>query len=244
MNKLKLWLVVVFCFIFSKVTEAQGEAAVYVDNGKNNASEGFYLKSAATYAYDHGKMSLHGGLLFDLVSPGSHIFSGARVKLSRKFMVKGFSFESHALYLYNRFSDLVHEKNWGILLSIDRTHFTCKLGTGFKTYHITGLAGELYNIDSDRDLHEKWNMMYFLGYKLKPKGHEWNTGLAITNTDHFLINQETNPMLCLSGTYNFTPPLHAFVEVWHKSSGTLNISVNHFGFFIRTGIIWKPNLEN
>ena len=43
--------------------------------------------------------------------------------------------------------------------------------------------------------------MYRLSYYLKPADDKWNVCLSVTNIDYFVINQETNPVLNLSGLY-------------------------------------------
>ena len=135
------------------------------------------------------------------------------------------------------------ESNWGILANIERKHFTWKLGTEFRTYHVTKEAIENFDIESNKNLHENWNMMYLLGYNLYPADNLWNIGIAITNIDHFIINQETNPMFFLQGKYKVSLPLTIYFESWYKSAGTLNISANYFGFLFRTGLIWELDLK-
>ena len=44
--------------------------------------------------------------------------------------------------------------------------------------------------------------MYSFSYFLKPTDENWNVGLSVTNIDHFVINQETNPVMNLCGLYN------------------------------------------
>ena len=98
--------------------------------------------------------------------------------------------------------------DWGILAYLELKHFTFKLGTEFRTYHITQKASEEYDIESNKNLHENWNIMYLAGYNLKPIDNKWNIGIAITNIDYFLINQDINPMLYLQGKYRVTPPIN------------------------------------
>ncbi len=55
-------------------------------------------------------------------------------------------------------------------------------------YGIKGDAGKF---------HENFNMMYSIGYYIKPTDDGWNAGLAITNFDSFIIEQGVNPALRL-----------------------------------------------
>ena len=223
--------------------QAQLTLSAYIDAGDNNVSEGLYIKSSALGEYQINKFRIEGGAQFDLKNAGSNFLSGGRLIVAREFSIKKFQFETQGLFMYDPFSPLVHESNWGVLINIPREHFNYKLGTEFKTYHITNKAENDYNITSNKKLNENRNLIYLVKYVLKPPDHKWNAGASITNTDHFLINQETNPMVNIEGRYAISSPLTLYVESWYKSAGSLNISANYFGFFFRTGIIWNPDLK-
>ena len=220
--------------------EAQVKIVPYLDAGSTAVSEGGYLKAAVLGGYRLNNFILEGGLQLDAAGSGSTLFSGVSLSPGWAFTIRTFRFESRAFFLYNRFSEPIHEYNWGIIAGQARPHFTWQLGTEFRTYHITRKAASEYGIESDNNLHENWNMVYHLGYNLRPAEHKWNAGIALTNMDHFLINQGTNPMLFLKGRYRITAPLDLFAEAWYKSAGAMNLSANFFGFFIRTGVIWQP----
>lgn len=207
-------------------------------------SEGLFIKTSVWGAYQMGKINVSGGGQFDLKSAGPNFFTGVSLIVTREFIIKEFQFDVQGLFLSNFFSDLAHEYDWGILANTELKHFTFKVGTEFRTYHITRKASEEYDIESDKNLHENWNIMYLAGYNLKPPDHNWNIGLGITNMDHFLINQEINPMFYFQGKYWITQSLMLYIEPWYQNSGSFNLSANYFGFFIRTGLIWKIDLQN
>lgn len=226
--------------IFTSVEmHAQGLLSTYIDAGENNISEGLYIKTALFGQYHFVKTRIEGGIQLDVKSANSNFLTGISLKASQEFVIKEFPFEVQGLFMYTPFSDVIHESNWGMLINIERSHFNFQLGTNFRTYRITQKAAENYDINSSRSLHENWNLMYLVGYDLKPEDHTWNIGVSITNIDHFLINQETNPMLKFRGKYAISTPLTIYAESWYKSAGSLNISANYFGFFFRTGLIWK-----
>jgi len=229
--------------IISENLEAQFLFSSYIDAGENNVSDGLYVKTSVLGAYQFASTKIEAGSQFDLKSASSNFYTGTNLKVSQEFMIKGFQFEIQGLLLYNTFSDLIHESDLGIQVNIERRHFTYKLGTEFRTYHITQEAFEKYYIESNKKLHENWNLMYLVGYNLNPIDDIWNIGISITNIDHFIINQETNPMIYLQGKYKVSLPLTLFAESWYKSAGALNISANYFGFFFRAGVLWELDLR-
>lgn len=227
-----------FLFLMIQKLDAQLFLAVHNDLGRNNASEGLFIKTALNGQYQSGRYSFEYGNLFNLKSNNSNIFSGVRVNIARAFELKDRTFKASAFLLYNLVSPIIHETNWGIALNNETKHFNYLLGVNFRTSHITRSAREDFDITSDFRLREKWNLMYLVSYNLKPLDNNWNIGIALTNTDYFLINQDTNPMLLLNARYRFRIPLTLVMETWYKSAGVLNISADSFGFFIRTGLKW------
>jgi hypothetical protein len=225
--------------------KAQSNAhfSVYVDTGENNASDGFFVKTSGIGSYQFRKTRLEGGCQFDLKSRSTNTLTGSTLMVSREFLIKEFSFEAQGLFMYNSFSKFVHESNWAIVFKTHFQHFSYKLGVNFRTFKVTKKAISDFDIDKNKSLHEKWNLMYLVRYNLKPSNYKWNIGISLTNIDHFIINQETNPEFYLHGKYDLTKKLTLLTEVWYKSAGALNISVNYFGFFVRTGIIWKIDLN-
>lgn len=228
--------------ITSTGLEAQLSLSMYFDAGKNNVSEGLYIKTAAIGDYEFGKNYVGGGVQFDLKSPGTDFISATSLEIGREFSIKNFPFEIEGLIHYSRFSDLLYEYNLGVSGKVKLDHFDFRLGTHFRTYMITKDAVEEYSIEKHKKIHENWNLLYLVAYRLKPVDHEWNVFLSVTNIDHFIINQETNPVLFLRGEYRVSDPLNIFSELWYKTAGSLNLSVNHFGFFVRTGIVWDIEL--
>lgn len=238
----KYLVLIVIVLSASTRSKAQLYFSMYLDAGQTNVSEGMFIKLAGFSAYQFGKNKVEGGFQIDLKSPGSTIYTGTSLDYTREFSIREFPFEIQGLFIYNSFSELVHEYDWGILASIQQKHFTLKLGTNFRTYKITRKAIDKYEISSDKKLHENWNIMYLLGYSLKPYDHYWNIGLAVTNIDHFIINQETNPVFNIHAKYDVTEHFTLFTESWYKSSGAFNLSVNYFGFFFRTGVLWRIDI--
>ena len=220
---------------------AQPRINAYTDVGKNNASDGLFIKTASLASYQFGKYNVETGFQLDLKSHNKNIFSGYRIAASREFMIKDFPIGLQGFSIWTPFSDILRENNWGILLNFRRNHFATKIGTNFRTFAYTQNAIELYEFETNTKIHENWNLMYLFSYHLKPIENHWNIGLSVTNIDHFIINQETNPVFNFHALYQISSPLKLFAESWYKSAGAFNLNVNYFGFFFRTGIIWDIN---
>lgn len=223
----------------SQIIDAQLHLTAFNDLGKNNVSEGLFVKTGITAHYNLGKNSFGYGNHFNLKSQNPNFFSGVKGSYTRMFQIKGTTYKATAFFMYNLVSGLIHETNWGAVINNDAKHFSYMMGVNFRTSHITRKAIEEYEINSNTKSRDKWNLMYNVGYNLKPSGHIWNTGLSLTNTDYFFINQDTNPMIKLDAKYRLQVPLTLYVETWYKTAGVFNISADSFGFFIRTGLIWE-----
>jgi hypothetical protein len=184
----KNFIITLLILMFTFNIAAQVSLSSSIDAGENNVSEGFFVKSSLWGSWQFDKIGIEGGSRFDLKSVGDNIFTAASLIVAREFMIREFQFEAQCLLIYNLFSEPIHESNWGILANIERKHFIFKLGMEFRNYHITKKGVKEYDIESNKSLHESWNLIYLLQYNLKPSDHKWNIGTSVTNIDQFLIN--------------------------------------------------------
>jgi len=219
---IKYILIFLPAFMLVASANAQLNAGAYLDAGKINTYDGAVVKTALLADYQIGKVSMATGGQFDLAGTSPNVFTGFYFQGAYEFAIKKFPLDVQGLFLLNPYSDIIHE--WNI---------------NFRKYYITGKAQDEYEIEENNSVFEKWNLMYLLGYMLKPRDHHWNVGVTVTNVDYFLINQETNPMINLRGSCAISDPFSIYLETWYKSAGTFNISANTFGYFFRTGVIWK-----
>ncbi len=217
---------------------AQTGVTGFMDLGSNNVSDGFFMKTAVLAQHRFGKNSVETGLQLDLKSHNDRVFSGYSLRFSRRMQFIKFPFEVQGFFLRTPFSDVLRETNWGMLMDMKHNHFVMQLGTEFRSIAFTQKVIDANGYMEDERIRERWNLIYAFGYHLKSFDYQWNAGLSVTNIDHFLISQETNPVLRLSGRYRVSLPLDLFAEAWYKSAGAFNLSVNYFGFFFRTGIVW------
>lgn len=226
-------------FVFHQNTSAQFILKPYFDIGETAVSQGPYLRLAPQLGYKLDSTTFEVGALFDIVGNRKNVFTGIQVNIKQCVPIKKFTLNLQGFFKFNTASKTIHETNLGFLIGTYSKHFEINLGLGFRTYHITQEAKKLYGIYSNLDLNESWNILYDLKYYVKPRQHKWNVGLAVTNMDYFLMNQETNPYAYLFGKYSITNQLSMRQEFWLKSAGFLNVRVGYFGYVLRTMLIWE-----
>ena len=226
--------------IISSDLMAQPGLNIYADAGKNNASGSLFIKSAALANYQFGKNRIETGFQIDIKNTGHSIFSGFNVNATREQSFRGYLFHLQGFYTRTSFSEILRETNWGALLDMRHKRFEMAIGTNFRTYSFKSNAISEYGIKRDASkFRENFNMMYLIGYSIKPTDDGWNAGLAITNFDSFIIEQGVNPALRLHGLYKPNSQVTLYAEAWYLTAGFLNMSMNYFGFLIKTGISWN-----
>jgi hypothetical protein len=222
---------------------AQNSLEQSFDFGHNQISEGNYLKSNTIGQYQWKDINFRAGFRTELISASSTTLSGSFVAAERECSIKEFPFLLHVKYSYNRFSKLAHEQSAQITAKIRKPHWEYIFGSQiFRQYRISKSAIKDYNIAKE-NITEFVNLMYRVQYSIHEEKSEtnWNTGIGITNIDVFNINQETNPLFYVYGDWEISAHLKLRADFWYKSSGALNISVNYFGYFFRTGLQWEIN---
>lgn len=211
--------------------------AVFTNCGNNYASNGFYLQTAATGGIQFNKNKIEAGFQLNIMHCNNRIISGYYLKTSHEISIFKAPAEIQALYIYSPFSESLRETNLGLLLHLKPGHFKIVTGTNFRTYSISRQEIKENNLTSNSRIHENFNLMYACGYYIKPNDNIWNAGITVTNIDYFMINQFTNPVFYIDARFKTSQSISLFLETWYKSAGAFNISVNYFGFFIRTGLI-------
>lgn len=238
MKDLAIVLIALF-FVFE--VHAQTEILSFIDVGKNNASDGTFIKNTIRSKYQLNTYSFEAGIQFDLRSANPNTLSGLDGMVSKEFQIKNSPLEMKGFLMLNRFSDLLYETNWGATIKTKKyKNFTFELGTNFKTYTINSSASKKHNIEkSNRKLHENFNLIYTATAYLKPQTNDWNMGLSFTNIDYYIINQPSNPVFNLQTKYKVKSNLSLYLDAWYKQAGVFNINANYFGYFLRGGIKWE-----
>ena len=233
-------LLILFATATGHYLSAQPGFDIYMETGKNTISDGLFIRSAYFGNYRSGKFGLEAGLQTNLANGNNIVLSGYWINGSREFKIENTVLEFNVFWLWTASSEILKENNYGCLLSIYQKHFEIRTGTNFRTYSFRTKAIGQYKIkEESTNIHENFNLMYSFCFNLKPSDHKWNAGVAVTNIDCFLINQETNPYINLHGSYKVSSPVCLFAEAWYKNAGSLNMSTNYFGFIIRGGIRWN-----
>lgn len=219
---------------------AQPGMNVYTEAGKNCVSDGLFIKTAAFGCYKLGKNKVEAGIQANLKGKEHFLFSGYSFSASREQAIKATVLSAQGFLTLTSNSGVLRETNWGALFSMRRKRFEMTVGTNFRTYAFKAGAVQEYDIAEPAvRFHENFNLMYSLSYYVMPADDRWNMGLSVTNYDYFTINQEVNPSLRLSGLYKPGSHVCLYAEVWHLTAGLLNMSVNHFGILLKTGLSWN-----
>lgn len=235
----RAWVLLLATTFFLNCASAQRNASLHADLGDNVVSGGLFVRTGLMGAYEWNKFKAVGGAQFSLVSDHEPLPSAFALRIGREFSIREVPFDIYALGMINRYYNTINEYNWGVLGTLQRKHFSFGLGTNFRTFALTKKAAEDYPAGTDHRVHENWNVLYSVGYRIKPQDHPWNAGLTFTNYDRFHLGQETNPGIFLHGEARVREQLSAFLEFWHKRAGAMNLSVSYFGYFIRAGLKWE-----
>jgi hypothetical protein len=223
-------------------SSAQFALSLYNDIGKNNVSDGIYLKSVFISSWKLRKTTLGTGIQADLKNNFHQGFSGYSLNASRILLNNKTVLEIKGFCVFTYPSTIVMESNIGALLKMSHKRFKMELGTTFRTYNLRqNSVSEYAGTKNSMKVREIYNIIYSFSYYIKPTDENWNLGLTVTNIDHFIINQETNPEFNINGFYKLSPSVTLYAQAWYKCAGATNLELNHFGYFFRTGIIWNIN---
>jgi len=240
MLKILVFLILLF-LIASRNLQAQWTVSGYSEVGDNNISEGIYVKLVPMVAYKLNKTQLDVVIRSELKDNNSNLISGFKVNLAQNFSWKNNLYKVETFYIKTAPTQLMREKNLGVLLSLPTGHFEIKGGTHFRAIMYSKKAIEEYNLQSNDKLRENFNLMYQVTYNLRSTLKLWNIGATWTNFDHLSIYQETNPIINIHGYYCIKEQIRLFAELWYKTAGAINLSVNYYSSSLRTGFIWNIN---
>ena len=213
----------------------------YLDIVKSNVIDRTLFRAASISTLLVRDYHIQAGFLWSTSNQNSMSFKGLFFNIGGNFRIKKVPFEVNVFYCNNMFSPRIHETNWGFTLGYNSRHFSINLGDNYRIYKFTnkGIKENGLNDDTDNSIVEPRNIMYSFTYFVMPVDHKWNAAITLTNFDHFLIQQETNPMTACKLFYQLNPNLMLYSELWYQNAGLLNLQVNYFGYYIRTGLIWK-----
>jgi hypothetical protein len=220
--------------------KAQNSLEGYLDIGKNQVSKGLFSQISNIGRFEKTKWGIQSGYQLGLVQPQDVIFNSWYMNPYGKIKMGNILLDIGGEYLWTAISQDLRETNWIISSRTTLNHWQLGFGTSFRTYRLSRkAANDAFQIYSENRITEKWNMMYHAAYVLKPYENRWNLSASFTNYDHFIIQQENNPMFNLRFDYKISTPLSLYSELWYKPAGLMVIRVTYFGMFLRLGVSWK-----
>lgn len=212
-----------------------------LDVGNSTISSGMYARPALVSQYIKNEFHGSAGFQWTFSNVERRNFSGYNISAGADFLLKEMPVTADLFYRNNPYSSLTRESNFGFICSHSLPHLEFKLGYHMRHYSLRRGADELSDLDPDADLAiwEYRNFIYRATYSLKETNATWNISVSLTNYDHFLIQQETNPLFSIQGCYQLTEALSISAEIWSQNSGMLNLHPNYYGYYLRTGVAWK-----
>ncbi len=208
-----------------------GDNAVF-----NTGYSGYYFSPGYTYK----NFNLETAISWSFSAYKETRLDGYSVHGSYSFNVFRIPLTATGFYLRKSLSTELRSGNWGFLMEYETLHFNIVLGNNYRNYRFKNnyLPGDGLQAD-DLRIVEPWNLVYSITYCLNTKEKEWNVGITLTDTDHHLIEQETNPLVNLKGSYRLKHNIEPFIIIGYKSAGFFNIKVNYFGYYFKTGLSWS-----
>jgi len=220
----------------------QFEQAVILDAGSSTVSEGAFARPAAITSYRYNRFSAVAGFQWTFSSAERKVLSGAFIQGRSDFKIREFPLSAGLFLSRNPYSDFASETCFGAIVNHERTHLDVQFGCHMRSYGLGKSAVQPGDPVSGPALSiwEYRNFMYRGTVRLKERDAPWNLSASLTNFDHFLIQQETNPMVNLAGNFRISDAVKILASLWYQGAGMLNIHANHYGFYFRTGVVWQP----
>jgi len=229
---LMLWLFTIIC-------SSQPSIKSFVEAGQNNIYNKGYFSYSVFPSYDLKNDSFDAGILLSFGGDRETNFGGYSLGYTRRFSLFKQSFAISSSYFWVPFSTELRETNFCLTLNYTLPHFSFTLGNNYRTYRFSkAYIRSDENPSGNYRIIEPGNLIYTFQYRLNREEKPWNLMFSVTNNDYFIIEQETNPLIFLKGTYQFRENLSSFLDIGYKSAGLLVIKVDYFGYLIRLGIKW------
>jgi hypothetical protein len=219
----------------------QFEQAVLLDAGSSTVSDGAFVRPAAITSYRYDRFFAVAGLQWTFSSAERKVLSGTFIQGGSDFKIKEVPLSAGLFLSRNPYSDFASETCFGAVVNHERTHLDVQFGCHMRRYGPGKSAVEQGDPVPDPALSiwEYRNFMYRGTVRLKERDAPWNLSASLTNFDHFLIQQETNPMVNIAGYCKISGAVKIHSSIWYQGAGMLNIHANHYGFYFRTGVVWQ-----
>ena len=225
-------LLLVILFLYCLGSNGQFSQYDYFGMGKNELSDLPWYNLASLNYFSIKEWEFAGAIQARFEKDAA-ILQDFRVGTRYNFRIKKIPVSAEISYLISLPEKKFLEDNCILLFKIYYRNFEFEVGNNSRRF----LSG--YNGFSDATVFEPRNLMYRAGYYFPFQDEGWKISVNITNFDHFIVNQETNPMANLIVSKQISPNLKLHSEVWYYSSGLLNIRVNYFSINAKGGLIWS-----
>lgn len=146
---MKKLIIIIFLLLPHSFVNAQFSATIYDVVGKNNASEGEYLKVASIISFRYLKTKIEGGIQADLISNNTRLISGYHLNASRSFYFKPVDIKIQPFWMFAPFGDLVFQRDMGLLSKFNIKQWNLSLGIDFKNFGYSGYAIKEYNLQKE-----------------------------------------------------------------------------------------------
>jgi len=235
----KLALSFSIMLLFAVICDSQSSVTSFVEAGQNTIFNRGYFCYSIFPSYDLKDDSFDAGILFSFGGERENNFGGYSLGYTREFSLLNQAFAVSGFYLWVPFSNELRETNLCLTLNYNLPHFRFTLGNNYRTYRFSkAYIRSDDNPSGNYRIIEPGNLIYTFQYRVNREEKPWNLLFSVTNNDYFMIEQETNPMVLMKGTYQFKENLSSFIDIGYKSAGLLCIKVDYFGYLFRLGMKW------
>ena len=213
----------------------------FFDVGKRNISQGAFVRNGFGVGVMQGGTGVAAMMCSEPVGTRSNVLSAFALRASYHIVFNaGQRLNAGFMLIHDNANSAVKAMNYGLLLGTKiRRHWELSSGIHFRHYYLASKAKKELGISDNGALIETWNLMYKFGYVFFKESSKMNVSFNMTNIDYFHVNQVTNPMFNVIGTWKFRDDWQLFASAWYRSAGMLNGSINPYEFFFRAGIKWR-----
>jgi len=242
MKTLKTLLLCCLLLLFGTIARGQLQFESALTSGQNQTKPEGFLNMAVCPAYEINNWTLGAGAELAILNPQNTIIDAWKLNAERKITLRKHNFKLYGGFYYRPFSEYMRELNFVLTFKTEAGHFRGLIGNNSRIWRLSGKALEQWpEADSTgTTMKKEWrNFVYDFSIYLKKTGQPWNIGVGISNTNGFIFNQETTPMLFGRYENELSESLQLYAECWLQQAGFANLQAQYYGFFVKGGLIWK-----
>jgi len=242
MKILKTLLFCSLCMPFGIIARGQLQLESTLTSGQNQTKPNGFLNMAICPSYALNNWTFGAGVELAILTPQNTILDAWKINAEKKMIIKEHEFKLYGGFYYRPFSEYLRELNLVVEFSTENNHLRAMIGNNTRIWRLSGKAIENWpEADSaGTSSRKEWrNLLYCFSVYLKKTDHPWNIGVGFSNTNGFIFNQETTPMLFSRYENKLSESLQLYAECWIQQAGFANLQAQYFGFFMKGGLIWE-----